>query len=67
MASQEKEEECIRSVGMRTSEERVARWLPPVKVEVWCGVFPDASHSYCSYALLPFPFGLHGYLSSREN
>ena len=67
MTTREKEEkESIRAVGMRTSEERLACWFSPVKVEIWCGVFPDASHFYCSYALLPFPFGLHGYLS-REN
>ena len=66
MATQEKEEECIRAVGMRASEERLARWFPPLKVEIWCSVFPDASHSCCSYVLLPFPFGFYGYLS-REN
>jgi hypothetical protein len=34
MASQEEEEnECTRAVGMRTSEERLARWFPPVKLE----------------------------------
>ena len=31
MASQEKED-CIREVGMRTSEERLARWFPPVRM-----------------------------------
>ena len=40
MASQEKEEkESIRAVGMRISEERRARWFPPVKVEIWCYFF----------------------------
>ena len=40
MASREKEEkESIRAVGMRISEERRARWFPPVKVEIWCYFF----------------------------
>ncbi|PVH35334.1 hypothetical protein PAHAL_7G154400 [Panicum hallii] len=59
-----------KSSGNGNIEESPTCLFPPPATEVEANlgsVFPNASHSYCSLALLPFPFGLLFNWFSRLN
>ncbi|KAG2658430.1 hypothetical protein PVAP13_1KG220100 [Panicum virgatum] len=67
MACQKEEErDGIRALGMRISRKvKLDDYLLAMGAWKLNLVFPDVSHSYCSQALLPLPFGLHIVLAEK--